>query len=127
MKNSTDYELALSENEGIAEIAIKGSLTTASLDELHDEMIAIIRSKNVKAVLCDIRALKGPQEVTDAYYRSRSIPPDIMKLPAAVVELPTNLNYQSFYETTAANAGMSVKWFADVDAARQWLKNKIKK
>lgn len=127
MQNKADYEISSSENEGIAEIAIRGSLTTGSLDELHDEVIAIIRSKNVKAVLCDVRALKGPQELTDAYYRSRSIPPDIMKLPAAVVELPTNLNYQSFFETTAANAGLSVKWFTDVDAARQWLKNKMTK
>lgn len=127
MQNKADYEISSSENEGIAEIAIRGSLTTGSLDELHDEVIAIIRSKNVKAVLCDVRALKGPQELTDAYYRSRSIPPDIMKLPAAVVELPTNLSYQSFFETTAANAGLSVKWFTDVDAARQWLKNQMTK
>jgi len=78
-------------------------------------------------VLCDIRALQGPQEIAAAYFRVRSIPTDVQILPLAVVDQPGNWEFKSFYETTAANAGQSLKWFTDVESARAWLKSKLKK
>jgi len=125
MENKPDYQVVTSVHEGIVEIAITGELTSSALQSLHAEVIAIIRAQNAKAVLCDVRALKGPQDISEAYYRARSIPVDIKRLSAAVVEQPNDVAYQSFHETTAANIGMSLKWFTDIDAARAWLKSKL--
>jgi hypothetical protein len=41
-----------------------------------------------------------------------------------VVDIPENSDYQSFHENTAVNAGMKLKFFTDIDAARAWLKSK---
>jgi hypothetical protein len=45
---------------------------------------------------------------------------------SAIVDLPENADYQSFQEKTSINAGLSYKWFTDIDAARTWLKNKTR-
>jgi hypothetical protein len=76
-------------------------------------------------VLCDVRAVNGPDEFGEAYFRVRSFPPELNKLPLAVVEPSDNVAYQSFYENTAANAGLSMKWFTDIDSARAWLKSQF--
>lgn len=125
MEEKSTYRLSTSVSESIIEIVITGELTHNSVDTLHAEVIKIIREKHGKAVLCDIRTLQGPQEIGAAYFRVRSIPTDVQILPLAVVERPGNWEFKSFYETTAANAGQSLKWFSDVASARAWLKSKL--
>lgn len=125
MKENTNYRLSSSVNDGIVEIVITGVLTENTIDMLHDEVLKIIREKNARAMLVDVRAVKGPNEITEAYFRVRSIPPDIKILPSAIVELPENRDFQSFYETTAANIGMSMRFFADIEDARAWLKSRL--
>ena len=126
MKENTDYQLSTSVSDGILEIIIKGELTKNTIDRLHAEVITIIRKEKAKAVLCDVRAARGPNDITAAYFRSRNIPSDVIKLPsAAVVELSTNSDFKSFYETTAANAGHLAKFFTDIEAARAWLKSRL--
>ena len=63
--------------------------------------------------------------IIDAYFRARSIPSDVKILPAAVVDRSENWDYKSFYETTATNAGQSMKWFTDIESARAWLKSRL--
>lgn len=125
MEEKTDYQISTSVNEGIIEIVITGELTKNTINRLHAEVIAIIRENNAKAVLCDVRSANGPHEIIEAYFRVRSIPQDVKILPSAVVDRPENLDYQSFYETTAANIGQSMKWFTDMESARAWLKNRL--
>jgi hypothetical protein len=43
---------------------------------------------------------------------------------AAVVDRQENADKGKFLETTAQNAGHSLKFFTDIDAARSWLKSK---
>jgi hypothetical protein len=43
---------------------------------------------------------------------------------AAVVDRQENADKGEFLETTAQNAGHSLKFFTDIDAARSWLKSK---
>jgi hypothetical protein len=125
MEENTDYKLSISVNEGIVEIVITGELTKKTLDRLHAEVITIIRDKDAKAVLCDVRSATGPNEIIEAYFRARSIPSDVMILPSAVVDRSENWSYKSFYETTAANTGQLMKYFTDVEAARAWLKSRL--
>ncbi len=126
MEEKTNYQLSTSVSEEILEIVITGEVTRNTIDELHTEVITIIKGKNAKAVLCDISALKGRYDVYgEAFFRVRSIPQDVKELPSAVVDLSKNTAYQSFYETTAANVGQSMKWFTDIEAARAWLKSRF--
>jgi hypothetical protein len=125
MEENTNYKLSTSVNEGIVEIVITGELTKNTVDRLHAEVITIVRENNGKAVLCDVRSAKGPNEIVEAYLRARSIPQDVKILPSAVVDRSENWDYKSFYETTAANAGQSMKWFIDIESARAWLKSRL--
>ncbi|MHB8138437.1 MAG: hypothetical protein ACYDGO_08640 [Smithellaceae bacterium] len=125
MEENTDYQLSTSVNDGIVEVIIIGELTDKTLDKLRTEVITILRGKYAKAVLCDVRALKGPNEITTAYFRARSIPQDVKILPCAVVELKASPDYKSFYEITSANAGQTMKYFTDIEAARAWLKSRL--
>ena len=43
------------------------------------------------------------------------------------VDISENAEFQNFYETVAHNAGVKMKWFTDIDIARDWLKRKQKK
>ena len=125
MEEKATYRISTSVNEGIVEIIITGELTKETMDKLHDEALKSIGEGNGKAVLCDIRNLKGPQEIAAAYFRVRSVPANFRIMPLAVVERPGNWEFKSFYETTAANAGQSMKWFEDIESARAWLKSKL--
>ena len=126
MEEKINYQLSTSANEGIIEIVFTGEVTKNTINRLHTDVITILKGTNAKAVLCDVSALKGPDDdFAGAYFRARSIPLNIRILPAAVVERSENMVYQSFYETTAANTGQSLKWFTDIEAARTWLKSRL--
>jgi hypothetical protein len=126
MTENPPYKLSASIRDGIAEIVIEGELTRELIDRLRQDILAILRGEKVAGVLCDVRAAKGPHDITEAYFRTRSLPSDIARLPLAVVDL-SDRNFHSFYETTAFNTGQSIKFFADVEAARAWLKSRIQK
>ena len=126
MEEKTKYQLSTSVSEGIVEIVITGEVTKNTIDRLHAEVITILSAKNAKAVLCDVRVLKAfPEQLASAFFRARSIPADVKILPSAVVDLLANEGYKSFYETTAANVGHSMKFFTDIEAARAWLKSRL--
>ncbi|HPI94100.1 MAG TPA: STAS/SEC14 domain-containing protein [Deltaproteobacteria bacterium] len=126
MEETADYNFSFSVHEEILEIVFTGEVTKNTVDRLHVEVMALIQGENPRAVLSDVRALKGHEDAFSAvYYRVRSIPPDVQRLPCAVVSPLTNTAYRTFYETTSANAGMLVKWFTEIEAARAWLKSMI--
>jgi hypothetical protein len=125
MEEKLNYQLSTSVNEGILEIVLTGELTKYDIDMIRAEIIEIIRNTSTKVILCDVRSARGPQDITEAYYRSRSLPTDIKILPSAIVDRSENWDYKKFYEDTAANAGHSLKWFTDVESARAWLKNML--
>jgi len=127
MKESNGFSLSTSVSDGIIEIVITGELTTVTINKLHEEVIRNIRETNAKAVICDVRNLKGPQEIVDAYFRARSLPTNIKTLPAAIIDRSGNREFKSFYVTTSANVGQTIKWFTDIKHAREWLKTLIDK
>ncbi|MFC1885174.1 STAS/SEC14 domain-containing protein [Thermodesulfobacteriota bacterium] len=126
MEDKTNYKISTSVNEGITEITITGEVAKDAIDQLHDEVVTMLKGKDTKALLVDIREVKAHRDdFSAAFFRTRSLPQDIIRLPAAVVQPSQDKDYISFYETTAANVGQSVKWFADIESARTWLKSKI--
>jgi len=126
MTEKTNYQISTAMNEGILEIVITGEVTKYTVGMLHDEIITMITMNNdAKALLTDVRDLKGfTDELSSAYYRARSIPSEIRKLPSAIVDRSVN-SYHSFYETTSANVGQKLKWFTEIEVARTWLKELI--
>ena len=94
---------------------------------MANEVISIILENGVENVLTDIRLLKGRLSYFEAYERVRNYPKDRAKVNVAIVDLPENAEHGKFLETTALNAGLSLKWFTDIDAAKDWLKSKQRK
>ena len=126
MEEQTNFQVSASANEEIFEIVITGEVTKDTIDQLHTEVLKLLKGKNIKAILVDVRAVKAHNDAfAAAYFRARSLPPDINRLPSAVVDLNADEAYKSFYETTATNVGQSMRWFTDIEAARTWLKSRL--
>ena len=126
MVEKANYKLSFSVNDGIVEIVLTGELNKHAIDMVHAEVIKILKENNAKAALADVRYAKGPQDITSAFFRVRNFPLEYRFWPLAIVDRPVNEEFKSFYMTTAANVGQSLKWFTDIDEARAWLKGKFK-
>lgn len=124
MEKKAEYQISSSVDDKILEIVVKGKLTKSSSKEMTNKFSDIVEANKIQKILVDIRALEGRLSVTEIYERVRTYPPHMYKSIFAMVDIPDNADHQMFHETTAANAGMKVKWFADMDAARAWLKSK---
>jgi hypothetical protein len=124
MEKKAEYQLTTSVNEGMLEIIMTGKVTGSSIEKLHSEVIAIIKANGIENLLVDISAVERRFRIEETYlYVIRSFPYR-PKVNNAVVDIPDNANFLSFYDDTAINAGLSVKGFTDIDAARDWLKSK---
>jgi hypothetical protein len=122
MGEKPEYEISTSEKDGILELVFKGEVEMDSVGELFNKVFNFTKSTSVKNVLIDVRALKGRFGYTETYFRVRNYPPDIPRVNTAYIDLAENADYQNFHENTSVNAGLSFKWFTDIDAARVWLK-----
>ena len=127
MGKKSKYQISSSTNDGILEIILTGEFIASALEELQNNVSDIIEAKGAKNVLVDVRAFKGRASVVETYISVRRPLPIRQKVNAAIVDLPENAEIMSFLETTALNAGWSLKCFTDIDAARAWLKGKQKK
>ena len=123
MEKKAEYQLTTSVNEGMFEIIMTGKVTAGSIEKLHDEVTVVIKATGIENLLVDVSAVEGRFRIAETYlYVIRSFP-DRPEVNNAVVEIPDNANFLSFYDDTAINAGLSVKGFINIDAARDWLKN----
>ncbi|HUN54220.1 MAG TPA: STAS/SEC14 domain-containing protein [Smithella sp.] len=125
MEKKQTYNLSTSVNEDILEIIITGEITADCIEKLQNEVIAVTQSINPRNVLVDVSALKGRFGFTEAYFRVRDYPSDLPRVNIACVDLAQNAEYQSFHESTSVNAGLSFKWFSNIEAARAWLKKQV--
>jgi hypothetical protein len=123
MGKNVEYQASSSVNEGILEIIFTGEVTKNNVEKLASEGLFIIIEYGLKNVLVDVRALKGRLGIIDTYSFVRN-PSEKPRMIYALVDLPENAEYLEFLETTALNAGHSLKCFTDIDAARAWLKSK---
>ena len=127
MEKKADYQILSSVNEGIIEVVITGEATKSTFERLEKEADAIIKASGVDKALFDVRALKGRFIYENLYNRVRSYTIHYYDIHNAVVDLPENADFASMQEDNAKIAGVSMKWFTDIDDARTWLKSKQKK
>lgn len=124
MKNESTYTISVSLNEDILEIIFSGELTRGLHDKIVNDVLSAIRDNSAKKVLIDISSLKGRLGIADSYQCVRNLPSHIYNMHFAMVNVHGQDDIERFQETTALNAGIKVKWFADIDTARAWLKGK---
>jgi hypothetical protein len=123
MENERKFQYSMSMKEGITEIAITGEVTYLDVENITNEMRNDAWKLNTRYALIDLRGLKGRFGIAATYFRVRSYPRDRPRIHTAIVDLAENKDYQSFHENTAFNAGLSLRWFTDIDEARAWLKS----
>lgn len=121
------YEVKTKLSEGILEVVITGEGTPQTSDAIRKDVLDAIKDYCPQAVVCDTCGYQAPRDIAEAYFHTRNLPYDIRVLLTAVVDSQADANYTSFCETTAANAGISVKWFSDIESARIWLKTILDK
>ena len=124
MKKKAEYQMTSSVNEGILEIIITGKVTSDDTEKIMNKIIAVRKSINTKHELIDIRTLKGRLGISETYDFVRKLPSDRLTMNIAFVDIVEYAEYNLFYQATILNAGLSWKWFTDIDAARAWLKSK---
>ena len=127
MKKKAEYQMTSSVNEGILEIIITGKVTSDDTEKIMNKIIAVRKSINTKHELIDIRTLKGRLGISETYDFVRKLPSDRLTMNIAFVDIVEYAEYNLFYQATILNAGLSWKWFIDIDAARAWLKSKLRR
>ncbi len=124
MNNTPEYQLSASVQDGITVVVIAGEANESNIQESRKRVTAIIRERNIKELLIDVRAFRGPRSYVNTYLRVRSYPMDLVQPRIAFVDNEENAEYRTFHETTARNAGVPLRCFSDIEAARAWLGNK---
>ena len=127
MKKKVEYQMTSSVNEGILEIIITGKVTSDDTEKIMKKIIAVRKSINIKHELIDIRTLKERLGISETYDFVRKLPSDRLTMNIAFVDIVEYAEYNLFYQATTLNAGLSWKWFTDIDAARAWLKSKLRR
>ncbi len=123
--NEIKYNISESTQDHIMEMTITGEITKGTINNLLDDIFTLLKLKKPKALLVDSRPLKGRLDLAETYFQVRNYPQDRPIIFTAAVDTEENYEFQSFHETTATNAGHRLKWFTDIDKARQWLMSKI--
>ena len=122
MENKPEYKISASEKDGILEIVLTGEVTKDTIRKLQNEIVDMEILRKIRNVLIDVRELKGRYRYTEGFFRVRDNPSDRPKIKTAIVDSPGNADFENFHEMIASNIGLSLKWFTDVDEARNWLK-----
>ena len=124
MEKKAEYQLSTSVNEGMFKIIMTGKVTAGSIEKLHTKVTAVIKANGIENLLVDVSAVEGRFRIAETYlYVIRSFP-DRPEVNNAVVDIPEDAKFLSFYDDTAIDAGLSVKGFTNIDAARDWLKSR---
>jgi hypothetical protein len=126
MEQKATYQIARSTKDGILEIVLTGEISKNAVEKLAIEVATIVVEDGAKNILVDVRTFRGRLGVFETYAIVRN-PYKKPKVNCAVVDLPENLEYIKFLETTSLNAGLLLKTFTDIDAAKSWLKSLQKK
>ena len=124
MEKKEEYQLSLSVNDGILEITPTGTMMESYIKQVTIDLIDITKAKNIKKVLVNVSSLKRQLAYFETYQRVRNYPDDLYRIKFAIVDNKGLNEYEQFHETTAINAGITLKWFTDIDTARAWLKSK---
>lgn len=106
-------------------LLVKASGFDESLDQVLQYGLAIIgecQRSGVSRVLCDERDLEYRLNTLDIYESAAFIAdhaPGVARV--AIACNPRDIDDGRFWETVAANRGLTVRVFKDIESARSWL------
>jgi hypothetical protein len=118
MEKKEDYQISKSMNEGVLEIAVTGKVTEHNIPVLQEEFNSH-RAAGCYKLLIDIRSIDGSVDESALYHIKR---PRRTIGKTAVVDRPEHEQYKMFWEKLTGYSPMELKWFSDIEAAREWLK-----
>jgi hypothetical protein len=118
MENNADYHVSTSMNEGVLEIAVTGRVTELNIPSLQEEFNSH-RAAGCYRLLIDLRSIDKSVDLSTLDHVRR---PKRTIGKTAVVDRPEHEQYKSFWEKLTSHTPMELKWFSDIDAARDWLK-----
>jgi len=118
MGETQEFQVSISQNDGILEIIAVGKLTGHNVSKFQKEINAI-RAAQGDRILLDVRLLT--ERNADTFYNVRR--PETATGKTAVVDLSENKYVEPLLERISRSIPMQLKWFSDIDAAKAWLKN----
>ncbi len=125
MEEASESNISSDLNGPILEVKISGDASKTSAKKIATEISGLVVKNKPKAVLIDVRSLKGRFELGDLYYGVRDLPRGVPILDTAVVGLKEYEEFDSFLEITSQNVGLPTQWFTEIEAARAWLKSRL--
>ncbi len=88
-----------------------------------DSVIHAALKHNLRSIVCDETQLVYKLGVLDNYQLAEYLAKQVDKVVrVAIVTNPKNLKSASFYETAVNNRGISIRFFKDMEPARNWVK-----
>jgi hypothetical protein len=118
MEKKADYRISKSMNEGVLEITVTGKVIEHNIPELQEEFNTH-RAAGCYKLLIDIRSIDESANENTLYQIKR---PKRTIGKTAIVDRPENERHKTFWEKLAGYSPMEMKWFSDIEAARDWLK-----
>jgi hypothetical protein len=121
-KDDAAYSFSTSVKEGIFEIIINGELTSDSIPLLMKELNDAVISSKAEKVLVDVRKVQSHFGYAETYLLAVKNPSCFDKIPTAIFHDPVDSRLGSFHEDLMIKNGLLLRWFTDIDMARNWLK-----
>ena len=118
MKERAQYQTSTSMNDGVLEIVVTGRVTELDIPHLQKEFKSY-REAECYRMLVDIRALDKSVNPAILFF---VICPERVMDKTAIVDISENKKYKSFWENLANHHMIKLKWFCNIDDARDWLK-----
>lgn len=116
-----EYQITSSIVDARLELTLSGHSTVGNAETIAREVIEKIKEAGQGDVLIDVRNIRGRLGFVKTYYLIRALPETDQSEKTAVVDLEENRPSFEFHELTAANAGYHIRFFTDMEEARQWL------
>ena len=124
------HTIIYNSTEHTIEIKVQGDFFLTEAQEIITEAVQIIKAQNCFLVLNDMREATIKLSFLEIYELPKTLRDifassglNVHKLKQALV-VKKDLKDFDFYETVTVNRGQSVKYFFDMDEARQWLSGK---
>ena len=112
------------------EIKVQGDFFLTEAREIITEAVQVVKAQNCFLVLNDMRETTIKLSFLEIYELPKTLRDifsssglNVHKLKQALV-VKKDLKDFDFYETVTVNRGQSVRYFFDMDEARQWLSGK---
>lgn len=116
-----NFRIESRDEDGVLRLFLTGTWTGKNDASLELEMSELIKQHSAKRVLVDICDLKGRLGVVDCYVHVQRLPPECRARKTAFIDVPENLEDDSFLQTIAQNRGFPIKYFINKADAILWL------